>query len=274
MKYSDIELDILKKYGKAGLKKYNDSKRKKNVDRSCFMIDSKKNKKEKHKPDYNSQAYLFKENFLMDNEFAPIINIPEKCKPTLQLPDPGLLDYYRDEEHRTIWLLNEVGTNCYDFMSAIMRYNREDEGKPIDQREPIKIIIDNNGGDLDIARSFCSMIDLSETPVYTYGMGTVASAASLIFACGHKRYAMKNTVFILHNGSCDNVSGTFNQLISMFENYQREVGEMHKFYAEHTDYSEEELADRLENDWYITVDEAIEHKLVDEVITDISCFFQ
>jgi len=171
-------------------------------------------------------------------------------------------------------LLDEVNEQCYNYIAQIIRYNKEDEKKAINKRKPIKIIIDNSGGSLDIARSLCSIIELSKTPVYTLGIGTVASAASLIYACGHKRYATKNTVFVLHNGSCDNLSGTFNQLMSMFENYKREIDEMHSFYAKYTKYDEEELAERLEQDWYIPVDEAIENGLVDEVIEDIGLFYK
>lgn len=206
----------------------------------------------------------------------PVIQLPEGCDPNLQLPNPGLLDYYRDDAARTIWLIGEVNEKCYDFITSILRYNKEDDeaGIAVEDRKPIRIIIDSPGGLLGIGRTMCEVIHLSKTPVYTIGIGLVASAASLIFACGHRRFATANTTFLLHNGSCEDASGTFNQMVAMIENYRREIQEMHEFYAEHTKFPPELLEEKLENDWYITVDEAIENGLADEAISSIDIFYK
>lgn len=187
------------------------------------------------------------------------IKFPTSVDPNLQLPSPLLLDYYKDEAARVIWLVGEVDESIYNYITSIIRYNEEDENNniPIEDRKPIRIIIDSPGGGLELARSLCEIIELSKTPVWTIGIGLVASAASLIFACGHIRFATKNTTFLLHNGSCDGLSGTFNQLMAMIENYQREIEEMHAFYAAHTDFPEETLQKNLEQDWYITAEEAV-----------------
>jgi ATP-dependent protease ClpP protease subunit len=41
------------------------------------------------------------------------------------------------------------------------------------------------------------------------------------------------------------------------------------FYTENTKYTEDEIEENIQTDWYIRMDEAIEKGLVDEVITDI-----
>ena len=45
-----------------------------------------------------------------------------------------------------------------------------------------------------------------------------------------------------------------------------------EFYIENTKYTEEEIEENIQTDWYIRIDEAIEKGLVDEVITDIDIF--
>jgi ATP-dependent protease ClpP protease subunit len=44
------------------------------------------------------------------------------------------------------------------------------------------------------------------------------------------------------------------------------------FYIENTKYSEEEIIENIQTDWYIRKDEALEKGIVDEIITDIDVF--
>ena len=46
-----------------------------------------------------------------------------------------------------------------------------------------------------------------------------------------------------------------------------------EFYIEHTEYTDEEIVENIQTDWYIRIEEAIEKGLVDEVITDIDLFY-
>ena len=57
MKYSTIELEILKKEGKQGLKAFHMAKRKCSSTRACNIIESKKYK-QKYKLDFNNPAYF------------------------------------------------------------------------------------------------------------------------------------------------------------------------------------------------------------------------
>ena len=66
----------------------------------------------------------------------------------MQLPDPDLRDFYRDEEDRIFWLDQGVGECATDLIKMIIRCNKEDKGKPVEDRKPIKIFIDSPGGDV------------------------------------------------------------------------------------------------------------------------------
>ena len=71
------------------------------------------------------------------------ITLPEVIEPNYQLPDPALMQIYRDRNSRTIWMLGEVGDSTYDWIDFIIDVNREDtqKGIPIERRKPIKCLI-------------------------------------------------------------------------------------------------------------------------------------
>ena len=70
-----------------------------------------------------------------------LVGIPESVA-TLQLPDPVLRDYYLDEQDRTFWVTTQIDNNLLDLVKMIIKCNREDKDKPVEDRKPIKVFID------------------------------------------------------------------------------------------------------------------------------------
>jgi ATP-dependent Clp protease protease subunit len=187
----------------------------------------------------------------------------------LQLADPSLVNFYADIKNRVYWLTEEIGENTLDLVQYITRWNREDRGIPVKDRTPIRIIIDCGGGSLSVSETLSNIIKMSKTPIIGIALGFVASGASVIFLSCHKKYALPNTVFVLHKGSCNGVSGTYDEIVSFARDYEKQIEMLMEFYIEHTGYTQEEIEENIQTDWYIRMDEAIDRKLVDEVITDI-----
>lgn len=201
----------------------------------------------------------------MDELFE--ISIPSAAN--LQLADPSLLNFYHDLEQRIYWLTGTVADTTLDLVQYILKWNREDKGKPIEERKPIKIIIFSEGGSMDVEESIVSFIRLSKTPVYGIAVGMVASAASLIYLSCHKKFATDNAYFLLHKGSCRGLSGNYNEMEAFMADYQKQVQKMVTFYVENTKYTEEEVNKNINTDWYVRFPEALEKGLVDEMIHDI-----
>ena len=199
--------------------------------------------------------------------------LPESGDPNLALPDPELLQYYQDLDERVYWIDGEVTDLLLDLISKIIKWNRDDRKLPVEERTPIKIYIYSPGGSLDMAKALISIIKLSKTPIYTFGLGMVASAASMIYLSGHKRYATPNAYFLFHQGSCNNIGGSYQEVQSFMEDYKKQVAELEEFYKENTNYDPSYIEEQLKKDWYIYTDEAIEHGIVNELITDISALF-
>lgn len=190
----------------------------------------------------------------------------------LQLADPSLINYYQDLENRIYWLNDEISCYTFDLVQYITRWNREDKGIPMENRKPIRIIIDCAGGALSVSETLSNIIKMSKTPVIGIALGFVASGASVIYLSCHKKYALPNSVFVLHKGSCSGVSGTYDEIVSFARDYEKQIEMLMEFYIDHTKYTEEEIEENIQTDWYIRAAEALEKGLVDELIDDIDIF--
>ena len=191
---------------------------------------------------------------------------------TLQLADPSLVNFYTDLEHRIYWLNDEINNYTFDLVQYIIKWNREDRGIPVDQRKPIRIIVDCPGGHLSVSETVSNIIKMSKTPVYGIAMGYVASGASVIYLSCHKKFALPNSVFVLHKGSCSGVSGTYDEIVAFARDYEKQMEVLINFYIDNTKYTEEEIEENIQTDWYIRTEEALQKGIVDELITSIDIF--
>lgn len=200
-----------------------------------------------------------------------MIAIPQSVE-NLQLPDPTLLSYYQDEADRSFWINDEITDNLLEFAKLIMKYNKEDVGKPIEDRKPIKIFISSPGGDLDATLSFIGLIGLSKTPIWTINMGWAYSAAGLILMAGHKRFIMPNCSVLIHSGS-GMLGGSFEQTTEQMKNYKALVDKMRDFILSKTKIDVKLFKKNQSKDWYINAEEALSLGIVDEIVEDLDIFF-
>lgn len=191
---------------------------------------------------------------------------------TLQLADPSLVNFYTDLDNRIYWLSDEINNYTFDLVQYIIRWNKEDKNIPVDERKPIRIIIDCPGGHLSVSETVSNIIKMSKTPVYGIALGYVASGASVIYLSCHKKFALSNSVFVLHKGSCSGVSGTYDEIVAFARDYEKQMEVLINFYIDNTKYTEEEIEENIQTDWYIRTEEALQKGIVDELITNIDVF--
>ena len=91
-----------------------------------------------------------------------LVSIPESTA-NLQLPDPALRQFYKDEQDRIFWVDSQIDENTLDLVKMIIQCNREDKGVPIHTRKPITIMIDSPGGSVDVLLAVIKAIDISKT---------------------------------------------------------------------------------------------------------------
>lgn len=82
------------------------------------------------------------------------IHLPPDIE-NLALPAPELVTYYRNLSNRTIWIDFEIDESCLEIERLILQWNKEDEGIPVEERKPIKLLIFSPGGGVVCLREPC-----------------------------------------------------------------------------------------------------------------------
>ena len=197
------------------------------------------------------------------------IMIPQGLE-NMQLPSPELLTYYKNLEHRVIWLDSNVDDMWLEYEKQIIEWNREDKNIAVKDRKPIKLMFFSYGGQIDINYSFIDLIQQSKTPVWGINMGQACSAACFIFIACHKRLTMPRSSFLIHQGGVDGgFSGTAEQVMCAMAEYQRQIEELGQYLLEYTNITNEILDEKFDSEWYLTATDAIELGVADKIITDI-----
>ena len=200
-----------------------------------------------------------------------LVAIPESIE-NLQLPNPDLLTYYKDEKDRVFWIEGEIDGGLFELSKMILRYNIEDKDIPVEERKPIKIFINSPGGDLDSTLSFIGLMNISKTPIWTIDACWAYSAAGLILMAGHKRYALPNTECLIHSGS-GQLGGSYEQTTEQMKNYKYLVDNMRDFILSKTKIDQKLFKKMSTKDWYIYTEEMLNLGIVDEIVNDLDILF-
>lgn len=189
----------------------------------------------------------------------------------IQLPDPYLMDYYRYNMDRKIWLDEEIGDNTIDIVRRIILWNIEDEdgSVSVENRKPIFLYIMSPGGDSDYMWSLVDTILASETPVITVNMGQCASAAGIIFMSGHRRLMMKNATVMIHEGSAV-FNGDSTKVIDASENYKVMLRKLHNYILSRTSIPDRALKSKKSNDWELDAEKCMQYGVCDCIIDKLS----
>lgn len=190
----------------------------------------------------------------------------------MQLPDPDLRDYYRDETDRIFWIDANIDDNTLDLVKMIIHCNREDKGKNIEDRVPIKVMINSGGGDVQVMLTVIKTMKISKTPIYTICFSSAMSAAAEILAAGHKRYALPGTCVMVHSGSCS-YGGTMEQAESCKKYVDALTKRATDEFVNNTKIDAKTLKKKGASDWYMDENEALEKGVVDFIITDFDEIF-
>lgn len=147
----------------------------------------------------------------------------------------------------------------------IMKWNKEDMGKPADCRTPIYIYVNSDGGDVVTGCQILSSITTSTTPVITIGMARCASMASYILAAGHKRYCFPNTIVLYHDGQTGYVSSSNKgkDIQKFYDNLEKKTTD---FMIKHSNMTAEFLEEIKDREYYMFAEEAKERGIVDGII--------
>jgi ATP-dependent Clp protease protease subunit len=184
---------------------------------------------------------------------------------------PPLLEYqtWQFLQDRILVLNDEVhdGSIFDDFTMRIIQFIAEDDKANLsyDERKPIKIYINTHGGDVTSALGLVGTMETSRTPVHTIVQTKAFSAGSIILTAGHKRFASKRAIILLHEGETG-VRGSASKskdTMAFFDQLDEQIKEL---FIETTNITSELYEKNRNKEWYIFANEALELGLVDEII--------
>jgi ATP-dependent Clp protease protease subunit len=136
-------------------------------------------------------------------------------------------------------------------------YKREDN--------PIRVLINTNGGNVSETLACISAIERSETPVHTYAMGKAYSGGFFLLLAGHKRYCQKYSTLMYHQIQTGLPTGDMTTSREHVEEAMRLQEILNKFVISKSKIK----AKQLENihskkmDWYFSSEDAAKFGIVD-----------
>lgn len=187
------------------------------------------------------------------------------------LPAPETYTYWKDRTNRTFYIDYEIDDDysLLELAKVIIQMNIEEKDVRTEDLKPIRLFIHSYGGCLEQANFFCDLIQASRIPVITIAMGVAMSAGFLIFLSGRKRYAFSHTQMLIHEGSAS-FQGTAGQVEDAQKSYKKQIEDMKKYILEKTEIDEKTFNKNRNKDWYLSADELVKYKIVDEIITDLN----
>jgi ATP-dependent Clp protease protease subunit len=141
-----------------------------------------------------------------------------------------------------------------------------------DRPKNIKMIINSSGGEVSSAFALIDIIKGSKIPIYTYGLGEIASCALMTFIAGEKgrRFITKNTSILSHQFSW-NSYGKEHELMSRVKEFKNTSDRILAHYKRCTGLSEADIKKYLlpAEDVWLSAKEAVKYGIADEIVDSL-----
>jgi ATP-dependent Clp protease protease subunit len=134
--------------------------------------------------------------------------------------------------------------------------------------DPIRIFIDSPGGDADAGYAIFDMIRFVKPPVWTIGMGLVASAAAIILLASPKeqRIGLPNSHYLIHQ-PLSGIRGVATDI----EIHARELDKLrekiNRLIAGETGQTFEHVEKDTDRDYWMNAEEALKYGLIARIVT-------
>jgi len=134
-------------------------------------------------------------------------------------------------------------------------------------KDDIKIFIDSPGGDADAGFAIYDMIRFVESPVWTIGMGLVASAAAIIqLACPkERRLGLPNSHYLIHQ-PLSGIRGVATDIEIHARELEKLREKLNRLISEETGLAYEQIEKDTDRDHWLDAEEAVSYGLISRVI--------
>lgn len=169
------------------------------------------------------------------------------------------------EDHHYFLFNKEVDSDsCGDALRFILERNLMKKDRP----KFIKMIINSPGGDLNAAFALIDTMKGSSIPIYTYGLGQIASCGLSIFMSGEKgkRFITRNTAILSHQFTWGSY-GKEHELMATVKEYEHTHARIIEHYKKCTGLSEKNIKKFLlpAEDVWLNAKEAVRYGVADAI---------
>ncbi|MDR2020464.1 MAG: ATP-dependent Clp protease proteolytic subunit [Treponema sp.] len=133
--------------------------------------------------------------------------------------------------------------------------------------DPIRIFIDSPGGDVDAGYAIFDMIRFVKPPVWTIGMGLVASAAALVQLASprERRAGFPNSHYLIHQ-PLSGIRGVATDIEIHARELDKLKEKINRLIAGETGTAFEQVEKDTDRDYWMTAEEAVRYGLISKVI--------
>jgi len=164
-------------------------------------------------------------------------------------------------QDRIIFIRGKFDQDLADVVVAQLLYLESN-----DKEEDIHMYINSPGGEISSMYAIYDTMQYIKNDIVTIGMGTVASAASLIMAAGTKgkRFALPNANIMIHELS-SGMEGKYHDIKNRYEHTEHLYDKMAKHYVEFTGQKLAKVKKDMKKDFYMSSEAAKEYGLIDKI---------
>jgi ATP-dependent Clp protease, protease subunit len=134
--------------------------------------------------------------------------------------------------------------------------------------DPVTVLIDSPGGDVDAGYAIFDMIRFVAAPVKIIGMGLVASAAALVLLAVPKerRLGLPNSHYLIHQ-PLSGIRGVATEIEIHARELEKTRERVNRVIAEETGQSIERVRKDTDRDFWMSAEEATAYGLISRVAT-------
>ena len=169
-------------------------------------------------------------------------------------------------KERKVILNQPVDENIVEMITVqILKWNKEDKTKKIEDRKPILIYINTGGGDVFTGLNLCDVIKYSKTPIHGVILAYAYSMGGVIFLSTHKKYMFPNSSVLIHDGSTT-LSGSSGKVKDLQKFYSKVDDRLKHAIIDNCNITSEEYDDNADREQYMLADECKEKGICDFIV--------
>ncbi|MDR1748586.1 MAG: ATP-dependent Clp protease proteolytic subunit [Spirochaetaceae bacterium] len=137
-----------------------------------------------------------------------------------------------------------------------------------DSSAPIQVFIDSPGGDADAGYAIVDMIRFISAPVFTIGMGLIASAGSLILLAAprERRLGLPDGRYLIHQ-PLSGIKGVATEIEIHAQELEKLRVKINRFISDETGKPIEQVQKDTDRDFWMNAEEALDYGLISKVIS-------